>query len=83
MSYIRFVEGQPKPKTKTWYIVPVADPKGFLGWVKWFAPWRCYSFYPNGNAFFERRCLRDIADFCEARTAEHKAREGEPKKVIR
>jgi hypothetical protein len=43
-----------------------------LGEVRWFGRWRCYAFYPEPDTLYERQCLRDIADFCEARTREHR-----------
>lgn len=45
---------------------------GVLGQVRWFARWRCYGFYPHRETIFEQQCLRDIADFCEQRTKDHR-----------
>lgn len=73
MSFIRFIEGPPKPKTRTWRVVPVDGNAADIGYVGWYAPWRCYSFFPGEYTVFERRCLRDIADFCEAQTKERRA----------
>ena len=36
-----------------------------LGRVKWYGPWRQYSFFPNENIVLEKKCMRDIATFCE------------------
>ena len=70
-TYIHFVEGPPKPKTKTWWIVSKDDDK-HLGWIGWFARWRKYAFYPKPNTVYEQVCLRDIAMFCETQTVVHK-----------
>jgi hypothetical protein len=43
-----------------------------LGWVAWFSRWRKYAFYPKPETVYEEDCLRDIAEFCEAKTKEHK-----------
>jgi len=73
MSWIKFsepVKTQGK-KTLHWY-VKTSDDRHFLGSVSWFSPWRRYAFIPD-QAVFEQDCLRELADFCEARTREHKA----------
>jgi len=75
MSYINFLgpfrrDGQ---KTCHWEVVS-KDGGGELGAVKWFGRWRCYAFFPNPDTVFERKCLRDIADFCEGETQRHRER---------
>jgi hypothetical protein len=56
-------------KTTIWL---VNDKDGSrLGSIRWYAPWRKYAFYPT-MAVLEQSCLRDIADFIDARTKEHK-----------
>lgn len=42
-----------------------------LGYIKWFAHWRQYSFFPV-DCIMEKVCMRDIADFCEQRTNERR-----------
>lgn len=56
----------PGRKTSIW-IVRQKDGTA-LGDVRWYGPWRCYSFFPLASTVFERKCLRDIADFCERQT---------------
>jgi hypothetical protein len=74
VSYLRFVESEPSPsgKTRRWAVWSVAE-SVTLGVVSWFAPWRCYIFSPHPHTVYERRCLRDLADFCEQQTHEHRA----------
>jgi len=45
-----------------------------LGIIKWYAPWRCYAFNPMSemSVTLEHRCLRDIANFCERATNNHR-----------
>ena len=43
-----------------------------LGAIKWYAPWRKYSFFPQPHTVFEKDCLREIADFCEKEMKEKK-----------
>lgn len=43
-----------------------------LGEVRWFATWRKYAFVPDGDTVYEQTCLRELAEFIEARTAAHK-----------
>ena len=62
-------------KTTIWEVVPNGSGQKWvanLGLIKWFGRWRCYAFFPRTETVFERKCLRDIADFCEARTMEHR-----------
>ena len=66
-TYIRFVEGPSKPKTKTWWVV-TRDDATHLGWIGWFGRWRKYAFYPKSDTVYEEVCLRDIARFCLAET---------------
>ncbi len=44
-----------------------------LGYVKWYVQWRQYVFFPL-NAIFDKKCLREIADFCERMTVAERAR---------
>ena len=71
-SHIKFVEGKPRQKTKTWMVADQDDT--VLGIVAWFSIWRKYSFFPKQVTVYEWVCLREIADFCEERTKEHKAK---------
>lgn len=58
-------------KTERWQIHSKTG--GYLGTVKWFGRWRCYSFFvEDWSAAFEPKCLRAIADFCEAKTKAHR-----------
>lgn len=74
LSYIRFVEQPVAPDRKT-SIWNVTSKEGgdFLGQVKWFGRWRCYSFSPNDSTVFEKSCLRVLADFCEEKTKAHRS----------
>lgn len=46
-----------------------------LGFVEWYAPWRCYTFNSTtDSAYFDKACLRDLADFCERSTVDHMAK---------
>jgi hypothetical protein len=79
MSWISFeYAGQSKSgKTSEWRVRPEGKPDlgPCLGVVKWYASWRKYAFNPSANTVFEQDCLREIADFCERQTKEHKAKE--------
>jgi hypothetical protein len=61
-------------KTRTWDVRPTADPNTLLGQVKWFGRWRAYAFFPCADTVYERTCLRDLAQFCERQTYEHRSR---------
>lgn len=44
----------------------------FLGVVKWYSPFRKYSFFPEINIVFETQCLKDIASFLDKSMLERK-----------
>lgn len=73
-TYISFLEGEANPKTRKWLVVntevklcPIP-----LGVIKWHGAWRKYCFFPEADTLFEQVCLREIADFIEGKTLEHK-----------
>lgn len=72
-KWLRFVVAGQKPKTTVWCVV-AKEGGATLGRVAWFGRWRKYAFAPNATleTFFEEACLRDIAQFCEERTREHR-----------
>ncbi len=63
-KWIKFVLVEQKPKTSI-YNVLTKDDDLFLGQIKWFPKWRCYSFFPGNNTIFEKNCLKDITNFIE------------------
>lgn len=42
-----------------------------IGYVKFFAQWRQYTFFPL-NCILNKDCLREIADFCVEVTTAHR-----------
>ena len=74
MSYLKFIDAAPSPsgKTKRW-VVQTATGVPLMG-IGWHGPWRKYTItWTDQSAVFDHGCLREIADFLEARTKEHKA----------
>lgn len=70
LTHIRLVQVRDTGKTLVWEVV--AKEGGFrLGEVKWFGRWRRYAFFPS-DAVFEHQCLRELADFLESRTKDHR-----------
>jgi len=65
-------------KTRVWGVSTLGENPATLGDVVWFARWRKYVFAPWERTVYEETCLREIAEFCEARTKEHRA----AKKVV-
>ena len=70
-TYISFIPHFPKPKTRTWLVCSL-EGAGLLGDIGWFGRWRCYSFFPGLGTVYEKKCLREIADFCDRKTKEHR-----------
>ena len=75
-KWIRF-DPQPIPagyKTGLWWVV-AKDGDVLLGEIRWYAPWRRYTFRAGAyGSGFDATCLRDIAAFIEKRMAERKGR---------
>ncbi len=63
-------------KTRTWIVS--SKQGGKIGGIAWYGPWRKYVFEPYEFTIFEWHCLRDIADFLEEKTREHRAKKEEP-----
>ena len=70
-KWIHFIEQEPNKKTRRWWVGSKDSIK--IGDVKWYGPWRKYAFFPEPITVFEEDCLRDLAEFCETRTKEHRA----------
>lgn len=66
---IHFVADSPTGKTYVW---EVTNDGIVLGQIRWFGRWRKYAFFPQRDTVFEEVCLRDLAMFCSARTADHR-----------
>lgn len=61
-KWIRFEQLESKTKTSVYNVIAKeGDTK--LGQIKWYAPWRKYSFFPAPNTLFETQCLKDIILF--------------------
>lgn len=60
-KWIDFIEGHAKGVTKV-FLVKTKD-GGHLGMIKWYSPWRKYSFFPEQHTIFETDCLSDIVSF--------------------
>jgi hypothetical protein len=70
-----------KRKTTSWMVYPKlpAHNQVLLGTVHFSSRWRCYSFFPEPGTWFEKSCLRVIADFCEQQTKEWRTSRAKPK----
>jgi hypothetical protein len=74
MSYLNFdlIGHSQSGLTKRWMIKNSSDIA--LGQVCWHGPWRKYVFEAvQGGDRFDHHCLREIADFCETVTKDHRA----------
>lgn len=77
-KWIDFKLSETGEKTNKWIVVSKEADSGIhLGIIKWYGPWRKYSFFPNEMTVFEQDCLRDIAYFIELKTKEHREKKRE------
>jgi hypothetical protein len=53
-THIQFIEIAPNPKTKRF---------SELGFIEWYTPWRCYTFYPYQDKVWSWDCLKEVSDF--------------------
>ncbi len=71
-TYIEIQEIEnPGRKTKRFWVYS-KETGDTLGYIVWHSPWRKYWFEPSANTGFEWVCMREIADFVEKATKEHK-----------
>ena len=66
-------ELQPKPKkrkTEIWTVVAQGEVR--LGDVKWYAPWRRYTFHPDAETLYDAECLGALFQFCAKQTHDRK-----------
>lgn len=61
-EFIYFEKTERKPKTSVWACVSRRSGDE-IGNVRWYGPWRQYSFFPANQTVFNRGCLLDILDF--------------------
>jgi hypothetical protein len=69
-EYMVFEPDVPKPNTKVWRVLSKRH-GDVLGYVKWYAPWRQYCFWPEGITL-SSGCMRDIEDFLVQVNDEHR-----------
>lgn len=71
----------PHKVTKIWDVISI-DGDHLLGRVSWYSGWRRYCFTPAPHTIFEQDCLRDIANFIETETKDHKAQRKAEKNIM-
>lgn len=64
---------RPGAKTRVWYVINKRNPDDIPGIIKWNGGWRKYVYY-SGEAFYDWQCLRQIADFIEQKTKDHRSK---------
>jgi hypothetical protein len=73
--YLYFNElhaGAAARKTKIWEVTATASDE-VLGRVQFYGAWRKYIFSPYAGTLFDAACMREVADFSEAKTKEWRA----------
>lgn len=74
MSYLKFEDRgtTPSGKTRRWVVLNSVSGVA-LGWVQWAPNFRKYAFESFPSMIYDACCLRDLSEFVEAKTKEHKA----------
>lgn len=70
-SFIEFVEIPAPGVTKRWYIRAI-NAGACIGRISWSTAWRKYVLGPAYPTDWDEACLREVADFLETQTREHK-----------
>ena len=70
-KWLKFIHVKSKTKTHV-YQVRHKDSDVFLGYVKWYAQWRQYCFYPEPDCIYAVSCLKDTAVFIDKLMQERK-----------
>lgn len=78
-KWLRFIWHSSTGKTDVWQ-VRAKDGDVLLGIVKWYGPFRAYSFFPEANTVYEKTCVANIAFFLVKLMEERKAAKA-PKQV--
>ena len=69
-KWLRFLIVEEKPKTIVLNVVNTSHQ--FLGDIRWYGPWRQYTYTPEENTTFNHQCLKDIASVLDTLNAAHK-----------
>lgn len=64
-KYIKFVDTSITGNKTKMFLVVNTENEESIGLIKWYGPFRKYSFFPNANTVFEHKCLRDITSVLE------------------
>lgn len=72
-EYINFSdEGRVNPTSKSHvFSVYSRGNNSLLGNIRWYSQWRRYCYFTI-DCILDAKCLREIAEFCETKTEEHK-----------
>ena len=71
-SYVRFEVVHELPKTNVYAVVSRSSTDG-LGFIKWYAPWRQYCFFPHSETVWAKNCLNEVNIFIEELMNERRA----------
>lgn len=73
-KYIDFKLLEEKPRTQVWGIYSKSQ-NIRLGIIKWWGPWRQYTFLPDDRTLYSSGCLSDIIAFIRKLMDERKNKE--------
>src|SRR4030042_2753583 len=78
-KYFSSVWYESKPSTGVWLLYSKSA-EG-LGFIKWYAPWRQYCFFPEPETIWSKGCLKEINKYITQLMDAHK--QGYPQKKVR
>ena len=59
------IHHQPIAAGRTDYYAITKNLGGMLGWIRWYASWRQYCFFPCEGTIWSVDCLADVSTFTE------------------
>jgi hypothetical protein len=73
MARLCFDKSGDTGKTGIWNVaIGVGTGYEILGEVRWYAPWRRYTFFPADRMLFDVACLEEIVAFIKSEMAKRK-----------
>jgi hypothetical protein len=73
-EYLDFIEVKDTGKTKVWDVR--SRRSGYtLGIIKWYGPWRQYTFWPAPDTIWNQTCLGDVEAFIILKMHERRTHE--------
>ena len=70
-KYLEFRLYSQATKTQIWEVC--SKTRGsYLGYIRWYGPWRQYAFHPGDLTVWNPECLKDVCEFIRELMEDHR-----------